>query len=336
MAEVRATVQALGSGRIASGRPLAAGNMTTVGTKSDSAGALPPAGRARALRSEAPPFAPDPSERVLYFAVEGTGSLMQRGSPMTGFNMESFFGFIESRGERTCNRWPTMNTTSLASCGFTFHYPGAPFWHANVRLFAHAAQRGRAGLAKVGQAGWKTFAQELLPERELHRWVLGAYTSYLLAVEVPSDGTEVPISLGMHPFAKRADGRVVPWLHPAVFLDIGRPLTTATLLERYRVDGHSTYARPFQRAIVLYNPAAAVDENVPLGGEYVDPWGEDCTPVRRWTLPGQSGMLLVTARQLDGRSASHPMRYRLRRELKERLRSPTGAAGHQTSRRDVD
>lgn len=182
-----------------------------------------------------------------------------------------------------------------------------------MRLIAHAAQHRRSALAKVGQAGWKTFAQELLPPARLHRWVLAAYTSYLLAVERPAPPhTQPTTALGIHPFAKRADGRVVPWLHPALFVDLGWPLTTESLLERYRAPGHNTYVRRFERGIVLYNPESSPDV-IPLGAKYVDPWSADgCHPVRMYSVPGQSGALLVIPSAVLGRQGQFAA---VRREL---------------------
>uniref|UniRef100_A0A7S2CYK7 Uncharacterized protein n=1 Tax=Haptolina brevifila TaxID=156173 RepID=A0A7S2CYK7_9EUKA len=156
------TAEEMAAVREAHRRFEAGGSRSSIGTGGGSVGAT-------IERSEAPPFSPDPDDRVVYFAVEGTGEIMQ--SAFDGFNMESFYGFIASRSERTCNRWPTMANTTLESCGFTFIHPGSSFWHANVRLMAHAAQHSRRALAKIGQAGWKTFAQELLPEGKLHQWV---------------------------------------------------------------------------------------------------------------------------------------------------------------------
>lgn len=268
-------------------------------------------GRPSAARDESPPFAPDPSDRVVFFAVEGTKSLMAGGTKrvaaLDGFNMESFFGFIESKAEvgaRACNRWPTHNRSSLESCGFTFHFPGSPFWHANVRVFAHAARHGLRALAKIGQAGWKTFAQELLPPARLHKWWLAAYCSFLLAVA--GAGENSSIALGVHPFARRPDGRTVPWLHPAVYLDIGRPLDAHALIEAHRPSGHTSYVRRFERAVIAYNPEADADAQVPLGGEYVDPWGDH--GCRRLThlplLRPHEGMLLVAPSLVRGHNAA--------------------------------
>ena len=99
----------------------------------------------------------------------------------------------------------------------------------------------------------------------------------------------------MHPFAQTKDKTtVVPWLHPVFFFKIGMPTHTEELIERYRVSGqHSTYMRPFDHALVLYNPEAETDTNVPLGGEYIDPFDTSCTPVRTYTLAAQSGAVLL-------------------------------------------
>ena len=66
-----------------------------------------------------------------------------------------------------------------------------------------------------------------------------------------------PISLGVHPFARATmgdgkPGSVHPWLHPVFYLDIGVPNRTETLIEQYRVPGHTTYLRRFTRGVVLY------------------------------------------------------------------------------------
>lgn len=84
-----------------------------------------------------------------------------------------------------------------------------------------------------------------------------------------------------------------PWLHPVFFLDVGKPNQTEALIEYYRVPGHTTYARRFEKAIALYNPEAAADENVALGAEYVDPFDTGCATRRTYTLQGQSGAVLL-------------------------------------------
>ena len=216
--------------------------------------------------------------------------------------------------------WPlTAHGSSpiVYSCGFAVHHPGAPFWTANVRTMAHAARRGLRALAKVGQAGWKSFAQELLPPPLLHRWVLSAYASFLLSV----DQLNGSIALGgggrartraaarrhvpaltrlsstrtaaVHPFGKQPSGRVVPWIHPALRLDIGAPVHSEAPIERYRPPGHTTYVRRFERAVAAYNPEDAADRGVPLGGEYVDPWGADCTPTATIDVAPREGVLMV-------------------------------------------
>jgi uncharacterized membrane protein YgcG len=211
--------------------------------------------------------------------------------------MESFYGFIESRSERVCNRWPTDNWTSLRTCGFTFHHPGSSFWHANVRVLSDAARRDLLALAKIGQAGWKSYAQELLPPRQLHRWWLGAYASFLLAVARPN-GT---VSLGVHPFARTADGKTtIPWIHPALRIDLGAPLYSHPLLEAYQPAGHTSYVRAFERGVAVYNPHDHLsDRGVPLGGggPYIDPWDSEqtggCGAVTTVTLAPHEGRVLV-------------------------------------------
>mmetsp|Transcript_30714 Transcript_30714/g.61652 ORF Transcript_30714/g.61652 Transcript_30714/m.61652 type:complete len:82 (+) Transcript_30714:1762-2007(+) len=52
--------------------------------------------------------------------------------------------------------------------------------------------------------------------------------------------------------------------------------------------------RRFEHGIVLYNPESREDASVPLGAEYVDPWGEaSCLRVRSRHMLGQAGALLV-------------------------------------------
>ena len=145
----------------------------------------------------------------------------------------------------------------------------------------------------MGQAGWKTVGQEYLPPAQLHRWVIGAYASFLFTVSERTD----TLSLGVHPFAQTrdADGAlgVTPWLHPVFFLDIGAPTQTEELIESYRVDGHSTYLRKFENGLVLYNPDERDDAQVSLGGEYIDPWDTTCTPRTTFDVAAQSGALLM-------------------------------------------
>ena len=268
------------------------------------------------VRDESPPFSSDPAERVLFFAVNsGATQALMAAEPraktpkpalLDGFNMESFYGFIESKSESSCNRWPTDNWTSLRSCGFTFHTPGSAFWHANVRVMAHAAQHELFAMAKVGQAGWKSYAQELLPPKQLHRWWLGAYATFLLAVARPN-GT---ISLGIHPYARTPDGRTVPWLHPALWMDLGAPLNTHMLLEEYQPAGHTSYVRAFERGVAVYNPHDRyTDRSVPLGtnGLYVDPWDAEqtggCGGVASVTLAPHEGRVLVRSWLVDAAAA---------------------------------
>jgi len=244
------------------------------------------------------PFTPNASENVIYYKVRGTRELMTRsGGSLTGFNMESFYGFIEVRHQ--CSNWPIRTiqnpsgkrageVPSLESCEAQLDHPATNFWHANVRVFASAAQRGLRGLAKVGQAGWKTVGQEYLPPAELHRWSLGAYASFLFTVA--RSGT---LSLGVHPFAQTSRG-VQPWLHPIYYLDIGLPNQTEELIEFYRVRGHTTYARRFTNGITIYNPDSNIDTNVPLGADYVDPFDPQCTPRQTYTLGGSSGAVLLS------------------------------------------
>ncbi len=237
------------------------------------------------------PFAPNATESVIFYKVRGTRDMMSRpNGALDGFNMESFYGFIEV-GHK-CANWPTGKEVSRAYCSAQLDHPQTHFWHANVRLFAHAAQRGLHALAKLGQAGWKTVGQEYLPPDELHRWVLSGYASFLLAV-----GRNNALTLGIHPFARAAadgGGTVQPWIHPVFYLDIGMPNHTETLLEHYQVKGHSTYLRRFERGVVLYNPDERLDRAVPLGGAYTDPWDGACAWVRSWTLGANSGMVLVS------------------------------------------
>ena len=210
------------------------------------------------------------------------------GGALDGFNMESFYGFIEVG--HVCANWPNGPEVTREYCSAVLDHPATNFWHANVRIFAHAAQRGLRALAKLGQAGWKTVGQEYLPPAELHRWVLSGYASFLMAT-----ARNGALSLGIHPFAYAAPGDVQPWIHPVFNLDIGWPNQTESLIERYRVAGHTTYLRRFEHGVALYNPDAGTDQAVPLSAAYIDPWDESCTAVRSWTLAGQSGMVLLRA-----------------------------------------
>ena len=115
---------------------------------------------------------------------------MQRpDGPLDGFNMESFYGFIEVRHQ--CANWPISKidhvsgkhkgqVPSLASCEAVLDHPATNFWHANVRVFASAGARGLRALAKVGQAGWKTVGQEYLTPAQLHRCALPQSTAHTL------------------------------------------------------------------------------------------------------------------------------------------------------------
>merc|ERR1712157_3855 len=91
------------------------------------------------------------------------------------------------------------------------------------------------------------------------------------------------LKLGVHPFVRQT-GQIKAWIHPVLMLDIGRPLSTEELLEAYRVKGHLTYLRSFERGVALYNPKASIDRDVPLHGNYLDPWNMSCVPVTSWTL----------------------------------------------------
>ena len=142
--------------------------------------------------------------------------------------------------------------------------------HALVLTHCHVHRRVRSGVVCT-------------------RWVLGAYSSFLFTVS--RSGT---LSLGVHPFAQTKTG-VQPWLHPIFFVDIGKPNQTESLIEFYRVAGHTTYARRFENGLTLYNPEAVTDTNVPLGDAYVDPFDRSCTPRTTHTLSGQSGAVLVRA-----------------------------------------
>lgn len=233
------------------------------------------------------PFAKNMSEDVVYFKCRGTSELME--GQLDGFNMESFFGFITV--SRLCRGWPIGRNITLENCGANLHYPGPAFWHANVRVFADAGRRGLKAMAKVGQAGWKSVAQEYLHPAALHRWTVSAYASFLLTVGGAQHKDR--LMFGIHPFAQTSDGSVQPWLHPVFFLDLGKPIHTFNVLEEYSVDGHPSYVRRFEHGIVLYNPYPTIDDHIPLGGEYVDPWAEACEHVKSWTLDGQTGTVLV-------------------------------------------
>ena len=153
-----------------------------------------------------------------------------------------------------------------------------------MRVAAHAAARRYGVLVKVGQAGWKTVAQEHQRDGDSHGWALAYWASFLLAVRDPAG----PLALGVHPFHRGTTGHVEPWLHPVLFLDVGAPRETRDLLEAYRVPEHFTYRRFFDRGVALYNPSDLVDLDVPLGGAYVDPWDARCGAADRLTLgPGQ-------------------------------------------------
>lgn len=248
--------------------------------------------QARAAEKESGPFDRNMAHQLVFYAVNGTRDLIGQEGPLDGFNMESFFGFVEATEE--CNDWPVGVNVTLESCEMKLEVPHYRVWHANLRLFSDAARRGLRALAKVGQAGWKTVAQEHLKPYYLHTWVISAYASFLMIV--PEIEGEVPLMLGVHPFAKTEAGYVQPWLHPVFFLDIGRPIETKSLLEEYRISGHPTYVRRFERGIVLYNPYKQTDVKAPLDGEYLDPWKNDCKPVTNWNTAGETGMVLMKFR----------------------------------------
>jgi hypothetical protein len=263
------------------------------------------------------PFAPNASESVIYYRVRGTRETMSsHNGALDGFNMESFYGFIQVKHQ--CANWPigtlpNGRPVGLEACGAQLDHPATNFWHANVRVFANAGQRGLRALAKVGQAGWKTVGQEYLPPAELHRWVMGAYASFLFTVSKNN-----ALSLGVHPFAQleTPNGtRVMPWLHPVFFLDVGLPMRTETLVESYRVSGHEAYSRRFERAIVLYNPSDKVDSDIPLGDEFIDPWDAGCAPRTTYTLRGQSGAVLMQISADSGLGRRRMRRRRRRRRV---------------------
>ena len=160
-----------------------------------------------------------------------------------------------------------------------------------MRVAAHAAARRYGVLVKVGQAGWKTVAQEHQRDGDSHGWALAYWASFLLAVRDPAG----PLALGVHPFHRGTTGHVEPWLHPVLFLDVGAPRETRDLLEAYRVPEHLTYRRVFDRGVALYNPSDLVDLDVPLGGAYVDPWDARCGAADRLTLGPRSGAVLYDA-----------------------------------------
>jgi len=243
------------------------------------------------------------SERVGSFKEREAANLIRRPSASFDgdFNIDSFFGHIRF-GHRQCKDWPVGeiktsigggNTSGelprLETCDANITYPASNSWHANVRVLALAAQRGLRVLANVGRAGWTTVAQEYLPPAALHRWLLSAYSSFLFAVSARTS----TLSLGVHPFVRLNETNVQPWLHPVFFIDLGPPTQWEALIESYRVANHSTYTRRFGRGMSLYNPSKEVDIDVPLGGEYIDPFDRSCTPRRAYTVGGQSGTVLV-------------------------------------------
>lgn len=83
------------------------------------------------------PFAPNASENVLFYKVKGTRDMMSRpNGALDGFNMESFYGFIEV--EHQCANWPVGPEVTREYCGAQLDHPATHFWHANVRVLANA------------------------------------------------------------------------------------------------------------------------------------------------------------------------------------------------------
>ena len=180
--------------------------------------------------------------------------------------------------------------------------PALPrFWLANARVAAHAAARGQPILLKVGQAGWKAAAQEREDDAGAHGWALAYWASFLLVAKDPTGAA----ALGVHPFRRDHETETVePWLHPALFLDVGAPAETEVLLEGYRVPGHLAFRRAFDRGLALYNPSDLVDVDVPLGGTYLDPFDADCAPRTKLTLGPRAGAVLFAAANAAKKDAS--------------------------------
>lgn len=232
------------------------------------------------------PFEPFPAAAVVHYPLAATQLMFEA---LDGFNMESFFGFntatppCAARGEAAPG----------GGCAYGTEAPPREFWAANVRVAIHAASRRFAALLKVGQAGWKSVAQEHQPDADLHAWVSAYWATFLMAVRDPSD----PLALGVHPFRRTAAGAVEPWLHPLLALDVGFPAETAAVEAGYRVAGHLSYRRAFERGVALYNPTDLADVDVPLGGVYADPFDGGCGALERLTLPPKAGAVLFA---LDG------------------------------------
>jgi hypothetical protein len=91
---------------------------------------------------------------------------------------------------------------------------------------------------------------------------------------------------------------------------IGDPAETRTVedFDGYKLAGFETYAREFSNGLVLVNPSASSDTNIPLDRLYFDPVSSQV--VSAITMPAESGKILLHA-PVDSDPPTRPPRLQI-------------------------
>ncbi len=147
-------------------------------------------------------------------------------------------------------------------------------WEMNLEEVMVCAQEGWAAAPQMINGGMKNQAFEYLDDSLQHDWYLWAYSSYLMAVEIPDTG-KISTFQGITAARLRNGIREVN-IDPCLQWKIGVPIESQAPgdSENYKITGN-TYARQFSNGIVLVNPSLNDDpETIDLtqhGGPYIDP-----------------------------------------------------------------
>jgi hypothetical protein len=193
--------------------------------------------------------------------------------PIDGYCIENYAGHFAARAaNRTKDGAP--------------EYHALETWRENQIMVMTCAQNGLAAYPMIANAGIKSLMLEGLgPVRD--RFESFAYSSYLICIEKGS-----PTKLGLPAFYQE-EGRRFAKVHPRYGWPIGDPAETVAPedVDKYRVEGHSTYRRRFDNGIVFVNPSEENDDAITLDQPYIDPSTGDKTSTVR--MNAHTGKILL-------------------------------------------
>ena len=204
--------------------------------------------------------------------------------PLTGFCLEGWGSPEGNLVNGGCwNHDPVPSHWSVA-------WHDVRTWAQEVERVMEAAQAKLTALPTIGQAGCVASSVEAMPMRDQFEGY--TYASFLLGVE-DADPEQPGPQLGIAGYyvtakpGEQATGRFAK-IHQRYYYAVGAPTQTVkcTSLDPsggvwapkwncsvagYKIDGHSSFRRPFTNGIVVVNPSNTSDTGVPLGDKFVDP-----------------------------------------------------------------